>query len=378
LALASVIFVSCMTIPDADVPPGELTITGIPAEFEGMYVVFSRPVAFSPISGRYDIIASAERPDRGSITGTAITNGRVDLPLYIDFHLSNAPSMIRGYTRSDTCDIEIFISSTKASGNPVAGGSVKSVQFKNGVARVRWDDAVSVRGSATAARAPAAATGKSSAIPLTIDTWADGYIAPSDSEQWFKFTATATPQYLYVKFSTMTDLYVQVYDSSEHPVGNQTTLRGNTGSTASTSQALTSGATYYIKVTPYYSSGTYRLGFTDFPKEPEATVTQLTIDTWADGYIAPSGYEQWFKFTATASPQYLHVKFSTMTDLYVQLNDSSAYTVGSPTLLRGNTVGTKSTSQALTSGATYYIKVTPYYSGGTYRIGFNTSTTAPD
>jgi hypothetical protein len=229
---------------------------------------------------------------------------------------------------------------------------------------------------------------KSTAKPLTLDTWVDGNIPTVDSggarEQWFTFTATAATQYIYIQYSTLTSLYVQVYDSSNYTVGEQARFWSSLGDT-SISRALTSGATYYIKVTPgSSSSGTYRIGFTGFPAQPGTTFTQLTLDTWADGNIALAYCgglrEQWFEFTATVATQYIHIKFSTMTSLSVQVYDSSVYTVGSQASLSGSTGGTDSTSRELTSGATYYIKVTPQaYSSasGTYRIGFTTSAKAP-
>jgi hypothetical protein len=91
--------------------------------------------------------------------------------------------------------------------------------------------------------------------------------------------------------------------------------------------------------------------------------------------LPTSSDEQWFSFTATASTQYIHAAFGTLTDLYVQVYDSSGATVGSETGLYS---ATRNTSRTLSSGQTYYIRVRPYGSNsGTYRIGFTTSTTAP-
>jgi len=101
----------------------------------------------------------------------------------------------------------------------------------------------------------------------------------------------------------------------------------------------------------------------------------LTANTWRDGNIPSSSGEQWFKFTATAATQYIHVSFGTLADLYVQVYDSSYNTVGSQTNLYSST---KSISRTLTSGQVYFIKVWPYGSNsGTYKIAFNTSSTAP-
>jgi stress response protein SCP2 len=224
-----------------------------------------------------------------------------------------------------------------------------------------------------------AQTGNS--IQMTLDTWADGNITTSSGEQWFRFTATAATQYLHINFGTLTNLYVQVYNTSGTIVGSQTNL---SGSTKSTFRSVTSGQVYYIKVTPYSSSGsgTYQIAFNTSSTAPTlipwfgSTVTTLTVNNWFNGNITSSGGVQWFKFTATATTQYLHVNFGTLTNLYIQVYNSSGATVGSQTNLSGST---KSTSRSVTSGQLYYIKVTPYNSSGSgsYQIAFNTSSTAP-
>jgi len=156
---------------------------------------------------------------------------------------------------------------------------------------------------------------------------------------------------------------VQVYDSSGTAVESE--------AYSSVSRSLTEGDTYYIRVRPYSSgSGTYRIGVnTTF--YPPGTIIPLTENQWADGDIPTSGGQQWFSFTATASAQWIHVERGTLTNLYVQVYDSSGTAVGSET--------SPSVSRSLTEGDTYYIRVRPYSSSysGTYRIVVNTSTTAP-
>jgi hypothetical protein len=226
---------------------------------------------------------------------------------------------------------------------------------------------------------------KKTAIPLTFDTWADGYIAAADSDrsrtQWFNFTATAATQFIFVSYSSLSNMYMQLYDSSDDEVGSEENFWGSTGGVGFISRAVTSGAAYYIKVWPRSGSGTYRIGFTDFPKRPETPFTELTLNTWANGYIAPEGSgaprEQWFKFTATAATQYIHASYDSLTNLYAQLYDSGVYEVGSNANFWGSTGGVESIPRAVTSGAMYYIKVWPHSGNGTYRIGFTTSTTPP-
>ncbi|GBU29221.1 hypothetical protein R84B8_02785 [Treponema sp. R8-4-B8] len=219
------------------------------------------------------------------------------------------------------------------------------------------------------------------ATTLTANTWTDGNLS-NGGEQWFEFTATASTQYIHVSLGTLSYLYVQVYDSNHNTVVSQINLYRYT------SMSVTSGQVYYIKVTPYNpdyyydyyrdsNSGTYRIAFNDSIIPPDATVTMLTADTWSDGNLSANG-EQWFEFTATASTQYIHAAFGTLTNLYVQLYDSTGNTGGDQTNLSNNNNDRRYISRSVTSGQVYYIRVTPYSSSGsgTYRIAFN-STTAP-
>ncbi|MDR2717292.1 MAG: autotransporter adhesin family protein [Treponema sp.] len=98
--------------------------------------------------------------------------------------------------------------------------------------------------------------------------------------------------------------------------------------------------------------------------------TPLTVDTWADGNLPQNGV-QWFMFTATASTQYIHASFGTLTSLYVQmyLPNNIVY---STSLHDSN----KYTSLGVTVGQEYYIRVENSNSG-TYKIAFNASQTAP-
>jgi uncharacterized repeat protein (TIGR02543 family) len=214
-------------------------------------------------------------------------------------------------------------------------------------------------------------------IPLTENQWADGNITSSGSEQiriqWFTFTATAATQYIHVKFGTLKDLYVQVYDSSGATVGSETNLYGyNFGDETilvgytSTSRSLTAGQTYYIRVRPYSGSGTYQIGFTAIPSPP-GTIIPLTENQWADGNLL---LDEWFTFTATSSTQYIHISTSNLS-VRVQVYDSNGETVGSEETY----VNFFSIPGLL--GQTYYIRVRPYSGSDTYRIGFNGSTTAP-
>ena len=219
----------------------------------------------------------------------------------------------------------------------------------------------------------------SNAIPLTENQWADGSLPTSSDEQWFTFTATASTQYIHFSIGTASYIYVQVCDSNGAAVGNRTVLYYYT---RNTSRSLTTDQTYYIRVSPYGTyTGTYQIGFTTSTTAPSfqlpSNAIPLIANQWADGNIPTSSDVQWFTFTATASPQFIHAAFGTLTYLSVQVYNSSGATVGSSTVISSS--GDKYFSQTLTTGQPYYIKVWPNSStdSGTYRIGFNTSTTSP-
>ena len=105
------------------------------------------------------------------------------------------------------------------------------------------------------------------------------------------------------------------------------------------------------------------------------TLTTLTEDTWANGNISTSSGEQWFRFSATASTQYIHASYGTLKNLYVQLYDSNYNTVGSTTTMSYYNAN-HYISLSVTSGQVYNMKIWPYGSG-TYQIAFNVSKTAP-
>jgi hypothetical protein len=110
--------------------------------------------------------------------------------------------------------------------------------------------------------------------------------------------------------------------------------------------------------------------------EKEISATPLIFNTWANGQLT-AGKEQWFKFTATAEAQYIHIDRGTLTDLYVQLHDSAGEAVGNR--IHINSEDDETFNLSLISGRAYYLKVSPYSSGsGTYKVAFNTTIASPD
>jgi fibronectin type 3 domain-containing protein len=221
-------------------------------------------------------------------------------------------------------------------------------------------------------------------IPLTFNQWADGNLPTSRDVQWFTFTATAASTQIYLERGTLTVLYVRVYDSSGEYVGDESELSNNTF------RSLIPGQTYYIRALPRYNNiGTYRIGFNASILPPGFNPIPLTENQWANGSLPmPTSYyeQRWFTFTATASTQYIHAQLGTLISTFY--TPFTVYVYDSLVPASGNIgrinldVATKwdgSVSLSLTPGQTYYINAAPSDTSyaGTYRIGFNTSSTAP-
>jgi hypothetical protein len=223
---------------------------------------------------------------------------------------------------------------------------------------------------------------------LTADTWAEGNIPASNGEQWFKFTIQSAyyPSCIHIDFGTLTDLNIQMYKSDGATQDEPKNYSGDI--IINKWYNLTSWETYYLKVTPNTGSGTYLIAFSttaraEAPVLPEkfpSDVTVLSENTWADGNIPAGNGEQWFKFTATASAQYIHFVFNTLQSIDIQLFSGKGYKVGSRTNVNGLREYVENTSREdLTVGQEYYIQVLPAYptDSGTYRIAFNASETEP-
>ncbi|MDR2576392.1 MAG: hypothetical protein LBC52_08135 [Treponema sp.] len=223
-------------------------------------------------------------------------------------------------------------------------------------------------------------------INLTEDAWAEGNIPASNGEQWFKFTIQSAyyPSCIHIDFGTLTDLNIQMYKSD----GSTQDVPKNYSGDININKwyDLTSWETYYLKVTPNTGGGTYLITFnsTDtapvLPEKFPSDATVLSENTWADGNIPAENGEQWFKFTATASVQYIHFVFNTLQSIDIQLFSGKGYKFGSRTNVNGLREYVKNTPREdLTVGQEYYIQVLPAYSpdSGTYRIAFNASETEP-
>jgi hypothetical protein len=213
---------------------------------------------------------------------------------------------------------------------------------------------------------------------LIENEWADGEFLSRNDVQWFKLTATAATQYIHVSFGTLSGFWgvdVKVYDSNGNDVSNEV---GSSGYFSTTdlydTWSLSLDDDYFIKASSDSTTGgTYRIGFTKTIMVP-GTRTTLTLNELSDGNIATSTGEQWFKFTATASTHYIHFLPNTLTMASVVLYHSDGTNLGGVLMTSGDTYMSKTT----TVGQEYHIYVKPYSNySGSYKIGFNTSSTAP-
>ena len=239
-------------------------------------------------------------------------------------------------------------------------------------------------------------------IELNVNKWERGELVQLKDdkidEQWFKFVATSSKHRIYVKFGTINCILATLYDGDLTPIGSSLDKSGDASISAYIEKSVTSGETYYIKVTSgnyHYDgrntyTGTYWVGVTDFPAQPETIISDLIEDKWANGKIESESNggtgEQWFKFVAIAASQRIYVKFNTMNCIAATLYDSDYNPIGKSLDASGDISTTTYIEKTVISGENYYIKVTSgnyHYDGrdsytGTYRIGFTDFSAQPE
>ncbi|MCQ2592968.1 MAG: CsgG/HfaB family protein [Treponema sp.] len=230
---------------------------------------------------------------------------------------------------------------------------------------------------------------------LTINEWKNGKLVKESEggteENWFKFVADSSNERIYLKFSTATDLYVYLYDEDFNQIGNTISDYASSGEVRYATRTVVSGKTYYIKVIPgwghsgYSRYGSYWIGVTSFPAQPETVITQLQADNWANGKLIRASEggteENWFKFVADSANERIYLKFSTATDLYVYLYDEDFNQIGNTISDYASSGEVRYATRTVVSGKTYYIKVIPGWghSGcsryGSYWVGFTSKET---
>lgn len=143
LIMAVFIFSGCASTgggkesSDNNAPPGTLTITGIPAEYEGKFV----SATMMDIPDTTKLLYTIKTIARGECT--TVMNGEVKLPVNNPLKFGGKPN--GGYNGSDTVNINLLISETFEESNSDSPGSPDavfgSVTFNNGMAEANWDDA---------------------------------------------------------------------------------------------------------------------------------------------------------------------------------------------------------------------------------------------
>ena len=227
-------------------------------------------------------------------------------------------------------------------------------------------------------------------INLTINEWTNGEITQEDKngsgEQWFSFTTTDSLQYIYIKFGSLKSLYVSLYDSEYNQIGDKVFFEGSGGQVKKIDRSFDNNTIYYIRISETDSwrtserSGTYKIGFTEFPAQPGTVITELNLDTWMNGEIIQENKngsgEQWFSFTATDSMQHIYIKFGSLESLYVSIYDSEYNQIGDKVIFEGSGAQVKKIDRSFDNNTIYYIRVSETDSwrtserSGTYKIGF--------
>ena len=239
---------------------------------------------------------------------------------------------------------------------------------------------------------------KKNPINLTIDEWTNGEITQEDKngsgEQWFSFTTTDSLQYIYIKFGSLKSLYVSLYDSEYNQIGDKVFFEGSGGQVKKIDRSFDNNTIYYIRISETDSwrtgerSGTYKIGFTEFPAQPETVITELNLDTWMNGEIIQENKngsgEQWFSFTATDSMQHIYIKFGSLESLYVSIYDSEYNQIGDKVIFEGSGAQVKKIDRSFDNNTIYYIRISETDSwrtgerSGTYKIGFTEFPAQPE
>lgn len=241
-------------------------------------------------------------------------------------------------------------------------------------------------------------------VSLTEGNWADGVITTLGEDKWYSFPVNNGTTYRVWWNENATNnnncgdgtkslnAYVTGYYGNGNVIETSSfnAFDQSDGWDSSWAPKFTSNYTgiAYFKVYPQYLyedtnvtyKGTFGIAYNigDTATRPATSLpemTELTVGEWKNGDLPPYDKE-WYKFTATAASQYIHIYLNTLSSLRIQLYDSDMKTVQN-----GNNYFTsnKYINCSLTIGNTYYVRIEPYFisSSGTYKIAFNASSTAP-
>lgn len=208
-------------------------------------------------------------------------------------------------------------------------------------------------------------------LPLNGEWGAEHWLTDEDHEQWYKIVVPSDGKLTY-KVMGYCSVNYELYDE----VCSYRFHSGHTGGSVSSPDTNTiievlSGGTYYLKITPYYSSsrGKYRLNasFLNYHTNDADAVSYdspqvISLGTVITGAITPTDTEDWFQINIPANGYY-HVQITTFmyTEFFLYNADLSnqlkrAYVYGLET-----SPGTNAYDIVFSSG-NYYLKVERYNS----------------
>ena len=222
-------------------------------------------------------------------------------------------------------------------------------------------------------------------VPLPADTWVDGNITTSSTEDWYSIDVTAgTTYYFWLNnghagdgTKTLYGYFEGCYSNGSYIFGAEMAWYDPVSFTADYS------GTVYIRVSGWGNTGTYAIGYStdsywhNNSLNPDNAVP-LPADTWVDGNITVSYAVDMYSINVTAGTTY-----------YVWWNDRYsgdgtgtldvdvyAYTDGGGIIFYGDDIGYESMSFTVDHSGTVYIRVRALnggYSTGTYAIMYSTT-----
>jgi hypothetical protein len=200
-AVTALVLASCGSTAPAtgeNLVPGNLTVTGIPAEFEGI----SMHTFFGVIPGKETAVSTKSSLLLGFSAYNAhrylslehpfpvITNGELKLPVYERSRPASAviePNYkTSGYTGNEKWNLKISFPDNE---RYIVSADFNEVQFEQGIATVQWNEAIIKGGAPKQSAAPQTIAARTSAAPQTVQAQSSGPVIPPDTD--FEVTRNA-------------------------------------------------------------------------------------------------------------------------------------------------------------------------------------------
>ena len=194
--------------------------------------------------------------------------------------------------------------------------------------------------------------------------------------RWFRFTATKATQFVHWMAGGASVFFsVYVFDNNGAPVETET----NHFSASSIRVPLVIGQEYYIRmqlIVSGASGGQYTIRLTTSFVSPLDAVIELWEDAMEGPHILsgdPAMHRQWFRFTATAETQFIHISSHVGNSQRVRLFDANGFPVGAEVAIHDGGY----LSRPVTIGRAYYVQIIRTFGGNMIWVGFNASATPP-